>query len=276
MARRKDDNLVEMFSGLFMHIPPWTCIPIAMVAGGVVGALVLTVSAANPLLKGFAGIAWFAGWGIALLILFSGFKATMERWFRRKTLAKQTGIESIRALNWSDFELLVGEAYRQQGYEVEEVGGGGADGGIDLKLHRDRGTTIVQCKQWKAWKVGVKPIREFYGVLISERAEKGIFVTSGVFTGEARAFAAGKPLELIDGSALTQLVRPSESSAGSETVALHSNDDETKPSPECPRCNGTMKLRTARKGTAAGSQFWGCGAYPACKGTRELQSVASV
>lgn len=42
---------------------------------------------------------------------------------------------------------------------------------------------------------------------------------------------------------------------------------KTKP-PACPLCAQPMRLRTARQGTRAGSQFWGCSAYPDCKGTR--------
>jgi restriction system protein len=38
--------------------------------------------------------------------------------------------------------------------------------------------------------------------------------------------------------------------------------------PACPLCAKPMKLRTARQGTRAGSQFWGCSGYPDCKGTR--------
>lgn len=40
--------------------------------------------------------------------------------------------------------------------------------------------------------------------------------------------------------------------------------------PACPQCGKPMALRTARQGRNAGSQFWGCSAYPACKGTRPL------
>ncbi len=39
--------------------------------------------------------------------------------------------------------------------------------------------------------------------------------------------------------------------------------------PACPRCGGPMGRRTARQGARAGSEFWGCSAYPACRGTRE-------
>jgi len=40
--------------------------------------------------------------------------------------------------------------------------------------------------------------------------------------------------------------------------------------PSCPNCGKPMALRTARKGPKAGGQFWGCSAYPNCKGTRKL------
>jgi four helix bundle suffix protein len=38
------------------------------------------------------------------------------------------------------------------------------------------------------------------------------------------------------------------------------------PDPRCPECNGTMRLRIARKGPKTGQQFWGCTGYPDCKG----------
>lgn len=40
--------------------------------------------------------------------------------------------------------------------------------------------------------------------------------------------------------------------------------------PACPLCAKPMRLCTARQGPHSGSQFWGCSAYPKCKGTRQL------
>ena len=45
---------------------------------------------------------------------------------------------------------------------------------------------------------------------------------------------------------------------------------DSPPLPVCPLCAKPMALRTARQGARAGSQFWGCTAYPDCKGTRPL------
>jgi restriction system protein len=50
-----------------------------------------------------------------------------------------------------------------------------------------------------------------------------------------------------------------------------SKRDPGKPQgPVCASCGGLMVLRTARQGKHPGSQFWGCAAYPQCKGTRPL------
>ena len=46
--------------------------------------------------------------------------------------------------------------------------------------------------------------------------------------------------------------------------------DRTAKPPACPTCEKTMVLRTARRGGRTGSQFWGCSAYPECKGTRPV------
>jgi restriction system protein len=45
------------------------------------------------------------------------------------------------------------------------------------------------------------------------------------------------------------------------------------PAPACPACGKSMVLRTARKGSRAGSRFWGCAGYPECLGTRPLKAA---
>ncbi|HST28806.1 MAG TPA: restriction endonuclease, partial [Rudaea sp.] len=78
---------------------------------------------------------------------------------RRSLLDTQQGLEDIAKLGWRHFEQLVGEAFRRQGYTVEETGLGGADGGIDLILHKNGRRVLVQCKQWRQKQVGAKVVR---------------------------------------------------------------------------------------------------------------------
>lgn len=105
-------------------------------------------------------------------------------------------------LGWQQFESLVGEAFRRDGYAVQQLGGNQPDGGVDLILSRGGHEYLVQCKQWDAWKVGVKVVRELYGVVSAHGAASGFVVTSGVFTEEARRFAQQTRIVLIDGAGL--------------------------------------------------------------------------
>lgn len=49
----------------------------------------------------------------------------------------------------------------------------------------------------------------------------------------------------------------------------------TQQTPPCPQCNRPMRLRTAKQGSNAGSQFWGCSGYPECKGTKKFEPNSS-
>jgi restriction system protein len=168
-------------------------------------------------------------------------------------------------MNWQQFEAVVGEAFRRKGYSVAEKGGGGADGGIDLVLKKQGEAFLVQCKQWRAVKVGVNIVRELYGVMAASGATGGFVVTSGVFTDEARAFSAGRNIELIDGEALHALIRGVSTPV---TVASDSSASANAGVPTCPVCNSAMVKRTAKRGANSGNAFWGCSHYPTCKGTR--------
>lgn len=176
-------------------------------------------------------------------------------------------------MSWREFELLVGEAFRLQGYHVVESGGGGADGGVDLRLRRGNETFLVQCKQWRAVRVGVDVVRELYGVMAAEGSTGGFVVTSGQFTPDAQAFATGRNIKLIDGKLLFGLIQQARASQNARAPAsVPSPALSAKPQvvtvPSCPKCNSQMVLRTARRGANAGGEFWGCTRYPACKGTR--------
>ena len=169
-------------------------------------------STGNVLLSGFAKVArdgslaplaWMLLVGCWIGALFS----FLNRDKRRRLLDSQTGIESLRAMRWSEFEMLTGEAFRRQGYAVEETGLGGADGGIDLILRKSGQTTLVQCKQWQNRQVGVTVVREMYGLLVHHQAAAVKIVALGDYTTDARRFAQGKPIELIHGGELIATVR---------------------------------------------------------------------
>ena len=57
-------------------------------------------------------------------------------------------------------------------------------------------------------------------------------------------------------------------SVSSQSSASSMSSTPYSSSPSCPLCSSPMKLRTAKQGKNAGSQFWGCSQYPKCKGTK--------
>lgn len=104
--------------------------------------------------------------------------------------------------------------------------------------------------------------------MAAEGAHGGVAVTSGPFTQEAQAFAAGKNLKLIDGPQLMKLltsVRDSSPQVQRKTPRLDNPHIGT--APNCPRCGATTVKRLAKKGALAGKEFWGCSRFPSCRGT---------
>lgn len=179
------------------------------------------------------------------------------------------GAEAISGMSWREFEILIAEGFRRRGFTVKDKGGQGADGGVDLVLIQGSERFLVQCKQWRALKVGVSVVRELYGVMSAEGVAGGFVVTSGAFTEDAQAFAKGRNIKLIDGPLLSQILASGRQATSDAAGAQH--PAETKRAlPPCPRCGADMKVREARKGPSAGNKFLGCATYPTCKGTLPL------
>jgi restriction system protein len=181
-------------------------------------------------------------------------------------LGAQTSLNSLRDLPSKRFEDVIGEAYRRQGYHVEEMLGTGADGGVDLRLRKNGNLVVVQCKRWRDKPVRVQVVRELYGVMIDQRASAAKLVATTTFTADAVAFAKDKPIELVDSNALLRLVRDVQTTNRITT----SSDEPDHLTPNCPRCNTPMGMREARRSAYAGQKFWGCPSFPKCRGTRPL------
>lgn len=241
-------------------LPWWINILLAIVVYLSFKYWIPSIAFQSPFYKGIAmALPSFAPIAGGLLIFISAI--SVYNAFRKGSLLeRQTGIGALRKISWLEFEELVGEAYRRKGYVVTETGKGGADGGIDLILRRGGEKLLVQCKHWKMDKVGVKVVRELYGVVAAESASGGIVISSGKFTQEARDFAKGKPLEMYDGSELLRLIADVQKSP---MIFCQKPDDHI-----CPLCGSEMVIRTATRGQNAGNKFWGCSTFPKCRSTK--------
>lgn len=300
MARRETNLLQDAFT-IFMKQPWW----VPLVAIAAVG-LLCNVLIANIMHAVYPKYAWDGFFQIIGNIFMSVFAlAGIASWIWKGILALQgkpspyemsqkiahrvgeITLEDLRAMSWSDFERVTGEAYKANGYVVVARGGAQADGGVDLIVLRENQRTLVQCKRWRDWRVGVKIVREVYGMLMHEGAAAAHIVTCGTFTQDAQTFAAGKPIELIDGDRLLAMLRTAPARPATPPMHVIPSPVQSTPppapviseapvvpvetpelaadTPTCPRCGAAMVLRTARKGANAGGQFWGCSQYPDCR-----------
>jgi hypothetical protein len=109
------------------------------------------------------------------------------------------------SLSPNQFEHEVGRLYRRLRYSAL-VTRRSRDGGADVILRGEHGTTIVQCKAHQR-KIGVKAFRELYGVMADFGAESAILACLRGATDDARRFVQGKPIRVVMLNDLVQMSR---------------------------------------------------------------------
>ena len=111
------------------------------------------------------------------------------------------------------FERLCQRLLRESGFIQVEITGRSGDGGIDGRGVVKLGQIIsfhvhFQCKRYRD-SISSPLIRDFRGAMVG-RADKGIFITTGSFTRDARQEAlrdGAPPLDLIDGDDLVKMLK---------------------------------------------------------------------
>ncbi|MCA1812602.1 MAG: restriction endonuclease, partial [Halobacteriales archaeon] len=142
---------------------------------------------------------------------------TIDRTDRRFIEARQVldGVhegDNLGAMGWEDFEHLIREVFEKEfsanGGEVK-ITQASRDGGVDaVAFDPDPirgGKIVIQAKRY-THTVGVSAVRDLYGTLLNEGANKGILVTTADYGPDAYEFAKGKPLTLLNGGHLLHLL----------------------------------------------------------------------
>lgn len=121
--------------------------------------------------------------------------------------------ENLMKLSPNAFEKMCQRLLRESGFIKVEITGKSGDGGIDGKgIIRLNGLLsfhiIFQCKRY-AGSVSASQIRDFRGAMVG-RADKGLFITTGSFTRDAKLEASrdgAAPIDLIDGDMLVEKMK---------------------------------------------------------------------
>lgn len=121
-------------------------------------------------------------------------------------------LAKVQTIDPSAFERLSQLLLRKNGFTQVEVTGKSGDGGIDgkgvLRVNLVSFHVLFQCKRYQG-SVGSSTVRDFRGAM-QGRADKGLIITTGTFTPDARREATrdGAPaIDLIDGAALCDLLK---------------------------------------------------------------------
>jgi HJR/Mrr/RecB family endonuclease len=208
------------------------------------------IGLALPLILGWS-VPWLVSANIigttlagTLILVWLGLRVQAQ--YRRHLVEWTT---DLRLLDAAEFEWLVGEVFRREGWQVEETGRhDGPDGNVDLRLTRDGVRCIVQCKRWVSWLVGVDEIRAFGGTLLEAGlpGTAGIFVTLSDFTAAAREHATKTGLTLLD------------------KRDLYTRVERVRRAEACPKCHAAMVLDRSSRG------WWFRCVTNACDGKRDL------
>lgn len=195
-------------------------------------------------------------WGLAGAAVIS----TFYDLYRRFVYKQVSTTESLDDISWKDFEYYCQRWLELEGYSVPNHWDRGPDGGIDIRASKDGKDYIVQCKHWSR-NVGVKPVRELFGVAQTEQSDS-IFITSSNYTHDARLFAKKSGVSLITGDDLLSVPTHIEP----EPQELEINKQPSL----CPKCGSDLIERQAKKGANTGKAFFGCKGFPVCRYTQAI------
>jgi len=135
-----------------------------------------------------------------------------SRFIAAKEIIDRIGNENLAIMDWQDFEHLIRELFEkefgQAGGEVR-ITQASRDRGVDaIAFDPDPlrgGKFVIQAKRYTNT-VDVSAVRDLYGTVMNEGANRGILVTTSNYGRDAYDFAKDKPITLINGANLLHLL----------------------------------------------------------------------
>ena len=141
------------------------------------------------------GYALFAASPFIVIALVAGWKR-LRAPSGKKIAAR---LETLRGMPWEEFAAALEAGFRRDGYVVKRLEGGSTD----FELVKDGRVSLVAAKRWKAAQTGIEPLRDLHAA----GAERDcVYVLTGEMTQNAKAFAAGKKIRLVEAAELVRLI----------------------------------------------------------------------
>jgi len=145
---------------------------------------------------------------------FSFFKSNKQKKLREL----REDIKKIQELSWPELKDMVAKAYAKAGYMIMNNDPHTSDPYIDLVMRKSANLYLLQSRYWRNRKVSLREVKKLFA-LMHEKQASGIFLlTTGIFTTNARRYAIGRPINLIDGIQLVELLDSIKQNDSSATV----------------------------------------------------------
>lgn len=193
---------------------------------------------------------------VLLLALF------VSRLIRLGRIEKAMNSQKFDSMTGEQFEEFCANLLRGNGYQDVTITPATGDHGIDVLAKKDGVKYAIQCKRYSK-AVGNKAIQEAYSGRDIYGADVAVVMTNMDFTNQAEQDAKKLNVQLWG----REIIYTLQKRGSFSTSQINEHDQNNL---VCPKCGGELVVRTAKRGTNAGSQFYGCSNYPNCKYTRNI------
>jgi hypothetical protein len=114
--------------------------------------------------------------------------------------------EKLRSLDRFQFVKIIELIFQTRGFWVKQLGTPSREGTVDLIIESTAETLAVQCKDSRAWTVGVRQIGEFEANLLNHRIQKGVFVTLTGCTADAKQLARKNGIQILEEADILEML----------------------------------------------------------------------
>lgn len=198
---------------------------------------------------------------IIFLLCFAIIIFFITRIIRQKRIERAMITDNYDNMSGEQFEEFCADILRGNGFENVEVTKASGDHGVDVLATKDGQKYAIQCKRYSK-PVGNKAVQEVYSGKDIYKADIAVVMSNMDFTAQAIEDAKKLRVELWNKDCIYLMQKN-----GNVNNPKRVNEEKKQ---ICPKCGGSLVIRTTKKGSNAGTQFYGCSNYPNCRFTKDI------
>jgi restriction system protein len=186
-----------------------------------------------------------------------------HRW--RTSVLGHDNLETIRWLSTREFNQLVEDGFRRQGYLVQSSERSFAGSGIDLILRKAHRHILVLCRREIDPARQLAAVQELHAATATLHGCSGLMITSETVSADVKRFAAEHAIAVIEGQGLLKLVQRARGDRISAPARKEPHFSTPLTAlPACPQCGGPM-IPDLETRVATGENAWRCVRGPDCR-----------